>query len=465
MTARVLVVDDVSANVRLLKAKLEAEYYEVLTASNGHVAMEMAVADQPDIILLDVMMPEIDGYEVCRQLKEHPETRHIPVILVTALDGRDDRLSGLEAGADDFMTKPVDDLMLVARLQALVRLKQLVDDLREREAVTRRAGLADNDAYQRQISATGNVLIVDDNPRQGERLMRGLGEDHRCAYETDPFRAMAIAAGRVDLIVLNMQAKSFDALRWVAQLRTHEATRQRPVLAVVNSDERLQMFKALELGVNDMVPRPVDMQELRARARTQIRRKRYGDFLRVSLDRSLEMAVTDPLTGLNNRRFLDHQLNIHMARHLRAEPGTPASSLSLLMLDIDFFKRVNDVHGHDAGDEVIREFARRLSQSVRAIDMPCRFGGEEFVVLMPETGAEDAVHIAERVRIQVAGAPFVLNDGRELDITVSVGVSTSAGLDKAGKGDSIEALLKRADEGVYEAKQTGRNKVILRDAA
>ncbi|WP_303831334.1 PleD family two-component system response regulator [Asticcacaulis taihuensis] len=457
MTARVLIVDDIAANVRLLQAKLEAEYYETLTAPNGRIAIEMAIEEQPDIILLDVMMPEIDGYEVCRQLKEHAETRHIPIILITALDGREDRLSGLEAGADDFLTKPVDDVVLMARLRALVRLKQMVDDLRARESSSRRAGLSDEAVYDRQISATGNVLILDDNARQAERLMMQLGEDHRCAYETDPEKALKIAAGRVDLVVLNLTAKAFDALRWVAHLRTHEATRQRPVLAIINADERKVMLKALELGVNDVVPRPVDMLELRARARTQIKRKRYGDFLRNTLDRSLELAITDPLTHLNNRRFLDHHLNLAMAHHNR---GAAEDVVSVLMLDIDFFKRVNDTYGHDAGDEVIREFARRLSLNVRAIDMPCRFGGEEFVVLMPGTDQADALHIAERVRSQVADTPFALTDGRKLDVTVSVGVATSRGV-----GDSPESLLKRADEGVYEAKQSGRNRVIVRAAA
>ena len=457
MTARVLIVDDIAANVRLLQAKLEADYYETLTAPNGRIAIEMAIEDQPDIILLDVMMPEIDGYEVCRQLKQHAETRHIPIILITALDGREDRLSGLEAGADDFLTKPVDDVVLMARLQALVRLKQMVDDLRSRESTSRRAGLIDQELYERQISAIGNVLILDDNIRHAERLMLQLGEDHRCAYETDPAKALKIAAGRVDLVVLNLTAKAFDALRWVAQLRTHEATRQRPVLAIINADERKTMLKALELGVNDVVPRPIDMLELRARAKTQIKRKRYGDFLRNTLDRSLELAITDPLTNLNNRRFLDHHLNLAMARHIR---GAAEDVVSVLMLDIDFFKRVNDTYGHDAGDEVIKEFARRLSLNVRAIDMPCRFGGEEFVVLMPGTDQPDALHIAERVRSQVADTPFVLADGRKLDVTVSVGVATSRGL-----GDSPESLLKRADEGVYEAKQSGRNRVIVRAAA
>lgn len=454
MTARVLIVDDVPANVRLLKARLEADYHEVLCASHGRQALAMAAAEQPDIILLDVMMPEIDGYEVCRQLKSNIETRHIPIILITALDGREDRLSGLEAGADDFMTKPIDDVLLLARLKALVHLKQIADDLRLRESQSRRAGLIDNEQFQRQIAASGNVLILDDNERQAERLMMILGQDHRAAYVTDPAQALKIAAGRVDLVVLNMAARAFDALRWVAQLRQQSTTRYRPVLGLINLDDRTLLLKGLEIGVTDSVPRPVDSLELRARARTQIRRKRYGDFLLMMLDKSLELAVTDPLTSLNNRRFFDMQIRQHLARHIKGGPAP-----SLLMLDIDHFKKVNDTYGHDGGDEVLREFSRRLTLNVRAIDMPCRLGGEEFVVLMPETSAADAVHIAERVRAQVAAEPFMLSDGRQIQVTVSVGVSTSSGL-----GDSIESLIKRADEGVYEAKSSGRNRVVLRAA-
>ncbi len=400
-------------------------------------------------------MPGMDGFEVCERIKANPRISHIPVVMVTALDQSADRVRGLKAGADDFLTKPVDDVLLMARVRALARLKQLIDELRTREASSRRVGLSNADVLARQISATGNVLIVDDNERQAERIMAQLGQDHRCAFETDPARALKIAAGRVDLVVLNLTAKAFDPLRFMAQLRSAEATRQRSVLAIADPDDRQVMLKGFDLGINDVTPKPIDMQELKVRARTQIRRKRYADFLRTSLDRSLELAVTDALTGLSNRRFLDHQLSVAMARHVRGGPA-----MSLLLLDIDHFKRVNDTYGHDVGDEVIREFARRLSLNVRAIDMACRYGGEEFVVLMPETQPADAMHIAERVRSQVAEAPFVLNDGRTLDVTVSVGVATSTGL-----GDTPEGLVKRADEGVYEAKTAGRNRVVARAAA
>jgi len=456
MTAKVLVVDDVDANIKLLRAILEAEYYDVIDASNGMDAIERAKSELPDIILLDVMMPGISGFETCERLKSAPETRHIPIILVTALDGRNDRLAGLEAGADDFLTKPVDDALLMARLKALVRIKSLVDELRHREASTLRAGLRDPDAYARLMSAQGNVLIVDDNIRYAERLMHQVGFEHRSAYETDPQAALKIASGRVDLLLLNMGATSFDPLRFVAQMRSNEATRLRPILGVISTEDRKTLLKGFELGVNDVIFKPVDHQELMARTRTQIKRKRYTDFLRQSLDRSLEMAVIDTLTGLHNRRYMESILAELMANYQhKHEP------FSLLMLDIDYFKRVNDRYGHDAGDEVLKEFAKRVRQSVRAIDLPCRLGGEEFVVLMPSTLSDDAQGIAERVRTFVAQDPFNIGPAHPaIEVTVSVGVATS---DKAG--DTIETVLKRADEAVYEAKNAGRNRVIVRHAA
>ena len=454
MTARILVVDDVEANVRLLEAKLTLEYYDVLSCHDGATALNLAETEQPDIILLDVMMPGMDGFETCRRLKGDPATRHIPVVLVTALDGRQDRIKGLEAGADDFVTKPLDDVVLFARVKSLVRLKLVMDELREREEAGRRMGVSGQiDAGARVRESGGRVLLVDDNVRQADAIIKELGNEHRVAVETDPEAAKRAAGGPLDLMIVNTAAETFDGLRLIAQIRSTETTRGVPMLAIVDSAERPRLLKALELGVNDILPRPVDAEELAARARTQVRRKRYADFLRQKLDYSLEMAVTDALTGLNNRRYMVGQLaDFVRGAHRGAGP------VSLLMIDIDHFKAVNDGFGHDAGDEVLSEFAVRLATNVRAVDLPCRMGGEEFVVVMPDTGLEDAHRIADRIRRDVAAAPFKIMSGDQLLITVSIGVATTQA------GDTPESLMKRADEGVYEAKSAGRNRVIARAA-
>ena len=454
MSARILVVDDIEANVKLLEAKLAAEYYDVLTAHDGPTALAVAAAESPDIILLDVMMPGMDGFAVCRRLKDDPATRHIPVVLVTALDGRSDRIEGLEAGADDFLTKPIDDVMLFARVRSLTRLKQVMDELRAREASGRRIGVIAG-AAARLGGTGGRVLVVDDNERQAQRLMTELAIEHRPVMETDPEKAHLTARGPVDLIIVNATARAFDGLRFAATIRSDEATRHLPILAIVDPDERHRLVKALEIGINDLLTKPLDPQEMAARALTQIRRKRYTDFLRDNLDHSLELAVTDQLTGLHNRRYMEGQLGALVKRATHG--GDPVSAL---MIDIDHFKKINDNFGHDIGDEVLREFAVRLASNVRAIDLPCRYGGEEFTVIMPGAQLADAQRVAERIRLHVAGSPFRVAGGRELlTVTISVGVATTI-----GESDTPDLLLKRADEAVYEAKAAGRNRVISRAA-
>jgi two-component system cell cycle response regulator len=454
MSARILVVDDIEANVRLLEAKLTAEYYEVLTAYDGPTALAMAADQHPDIVLLDVMMPGMDGFEVCRRLKDDAMTRHIPVVLITALDGRNDRIAGLDAGADEFLNKPIDDVMLFSRVRSLTRLKAVIDELRQREESGRRMGIIAG-AASRLAGTGGRIIICDDNERQAQRIAAELAVEHRPVIEADPDKAHLSARGPVDLLIINANARTFDGLRLAAQIRSDESTRQIPILAVIDPDERPRTIKALEIGVNDVLPRPIDPQELAARARTQIKRKRYTDFLRNNLDHSLELAVTDQLTGLHNRHYMTGQLKALVNRATKG--GEPVGAL---LIDIDHFKQINDSFGHDVGDEVLREFAVRLASNVRAIDLPCRFGGEEFVIIMPDTGLASAERIAERIRLHVAGSPFRVAGGKEvLTVTISIGVAATL-----GEGDTPEALLKRADGAVYEAKAAGRNKVIARAA-
>ena len=314
-------------------------------------------------------MPGMDGFEACRRIKAEAETRHIPVVLVTALDGRHDRIKGLDAGADDFLSKPLDDVILMARVRSLTRLKMVMDELREREESGRRVGV-DTGGVARLKGSGGRVLIVDDNTLQAQVMAQELSLEHRPMIEPSLEAALETARGPVDLVIVNVTSERFDGLRLIAQLRSKEPTRRLPILALVDTQDRARLLKALELGAHDILTRPVDPEELAARVRTQVRRKRYGDFLRQKLDHSLEMAVTDPLTGLHNRRYMNGQLDALVARANRG--GDP---VAVLVLDIDHFKAVNDSLGHDAGDEVLREFSVRLATNVRAVDLPVRRRG------------------------------------------------------------------------------------------
>ncbi len=454
MTARILVVDDVEPNVRLLEAKLQHEYYTVITAFSGEQAIVKALTENPDVILLDVMMPGLDGFETCKRLKADPKTSHIPIIMVTALDQKEDRILGLKVGADDFLSKPIDDVLLLARVRSLARYKTLSDELRIREAVGRRFGVIENLHYL-EDGLSARILILEDDNRRGERIKRVLAAEQRPLLMSEANELGPEGHASVELMIVSTSGTSFDGLRLAAHIRSQTATRTLPILAIVDNHERDKALRALELGVNDFIDRPLDEEELLARVRTLVRRRRYIEALRESVDQTMEKAVTDQLTGLHNRRYMESQLKALLERMQRG--GQP---VSVLIADIDHFKRVNDLFGHDAGDDVIRQFSERLASNFRPRDLACRFGGEEFVVIMPDTLPEDAMQIAERLRHSIADAPFYIGRNREqLDVTCSVGVSVGN-----QAADIPETVLKRADQALYSAKQCGRNRVMAQAA-
>jgi two-component system cell cycle response regulator len=452
MTARVLVVDDILANVRLLEAKLTAEYFDVITAMNGVDALEAVQRARPDIVLLDVMMPGIDGIEVCRRIKSNPATHHIPVIMVTALDQPGDRVKGLEAGADDFLTKPVNDVALFCRVKSLARLKMLTDELAARLESVGDIGMMNNPLKQVDTVTPGNILLIDNRGNLIDRMKAAVGTRHAITCCDDPHQAARIASeGHYELLIVNLDLENYDGLRLCAQLRSLESTRQIPILIIVDTDDHRRMIRALDMGINDYLIRPLDRQEFLARVNTQVRRWRFTERLRNNVQQSLEMAVTDPLTGLYNRRYM----SVHVGAMVDAAADR-GKTVSVLALDVDHFKAVNDTYGHDAGDEVLKELARRIKANIRNIDLACRTGGEEFVIALPETDAEVAYKVAERLRRAVGGKPF--NAGPEagnLTVTVSIGV---AELENAA--ESLDDIVKRADEALYRAKREGRNRVI-----
>ena len=452
MTARVLVVDDVPANVKLLEARLSAEYFDVMTAVSGQEALAICERADCDVVLLDVMMPDMDGFEVCRRIKGGIATHHIPVVIVTALDQPSDRVKGLESGADDFLTKPVSDVALIARVRSLSRLKLMTDELRMRAVTSREIGLESPERNAlAEAGRNGRVLMVDDRPALSERMQATLSSEHVVDMEGDPTEALFHAAeGNYELVVVSLDLANFDGLRLCSQLRSLERTRNVPILAIAESDSNARLVRALEIGVNDYLVRPFDKHEMLARVRTQIRKKRYTERLRDSVQLSIEAAVTDPLTGLYNRRYMETHVGT-----LVDQAAARDKPLSVLVLDIDYFKSINDTYGHDAGDDVLQDFAIRIRKSIRGIDLACRYGGEEFVVVMPETDMAVATMVAERLRRRIASEPFPIQKGtRTLDVTISIGIAALA------PDDDAAAVIKRADQALYRAKRDGRNRVV-----
>ena len=455
MTARILVVDDIAANRKLLEARLTAEYYDIATAASGKDALAAVERTPPDLILLDVMMPDLSGYDVCAQLKADHRYSHIPVVMVTALDSPQDMVQGLECGADDFLTKPLDNLALFARVRNLVRLKRVLDEWRLREGGA--LGDAGFEALADEPVTDARVFLMSDGAGIHDVIGKTAAalqhEVVHCQKDAPP--AEQLLEGAFDLILADMAYRPFDALRLCSQARSSEKTRHLPFVLIGERCDSERMYKGLDLGANECLLRPLNPSEVMARLKTQIRRHRLQLRVQSRHHQNLNQAVTDALTGLYNRYYLD----VHLAR-LHARAVGEARPLSLIVCDLDRFKAINDTYGHAAGDSVLRHVAGRLSGCVRTPDLVARQGGEEFVIVLPDTTIGDAERAADRLRRAIADTAIPLNaDGASLRVTASFGVSEIAWDEPAA-----DEALRRADAALYRSKHKGRNCVTMAPA-
>lgn len=449
MTATVLVVDDLEPNIKLLEAKLLAEYYTVLTANNGTTALELLANNKIDIVLLDVMMPGMDGFETCKRIKANPETTHIPVVMVTALSDIEDRVKGLEAGADEFLTKPINDIALFARVKSLSRMKTVIDELKLRNTIN--AELGATTVEIKDNFSESKILIFDDDVIQSKNVREHLLELTQQIKTLSAIEEIdALGAFVPDLVIISCQIDSIDPLRIGVMLRSKPAFKNAVLMMMAEEENTPMVIKGIELGINDYVICPVDKSELKARVRTQLRRKQYQDDLRAELEESVDLSTKDGLTGVFNRRYFD----IHISQMVEKSKENH-KPICMMMFDMDHFKEVNDTYGHPAGDAVLKTLSTILKTSFRVTDLIARYGGEEFIVLLNNVDLATGIQIAEKTRATIEAADFVIPGQSE-----PLHKTTSIGIVEYTQGDSAQDFIDKVDKALYEAKESGRNKVV-----
>jgi two-component system cell cycle response regulator len=448
---KILIVDDDPTNVKLLAAKLGDADYTIIKAYSGDQALQKARNESPDLVLLDIIMPAMNGFEVTARLRNCAETADIPIILVTALDGSDNKTRGLEAGADDFLNKPVHTAELKARVRSLLRLKRYGDQLKARAHATGMvlSPFSSDDALT--DLRLPHLLIVEDSPADA-KLIKHLLNSLACCISTAQSGEEALSIcnnHKIDVMILDMLLPGLDGYEVARRIKEAAATQSIQIIVVTSLQDIESKIKGFEFGVDDYLVKPFNFNEFRARVNSLIKKKAYHDKLMGNFEVAVHAAITDKLTGVYNNGYFQHYLKNELRRADRHH-----HPVSLLMLDIDDFKLVNDRHGHLAGDNLLKEIAAKLDQSIREIDSLARFGGDEFAIILPYTPKEAAAAIAERIRVEFENLTVALAGQLSLRISVSIGVAEYApGVDTASD------VIQKADKALYTAKFNGKNRV------
>lgn len=489
-TSRILVADDDEAVLESVAWLLQENGYDVVPANGGVCCIEQLERRAPDLILLDILMPDADGCQLLERIKGDERWRDLPVLMLSAQPPEEASVKSLGLGAADFIRKPYRPKELLARVQAQLRMGALLRStraalLRTEEQLVRAQQDADSRRKLVDIlhEVTGDLSVSELFHLLVRRAARALGVSHCSVVLARPGDAQATVVAAFEnpgLQHLTVQLDRYPELKaaldsgqpvLVEDLDTHplyEGVRHvwgiegievpiRSVIALPFSIDRGQYGVFLVRRTRDQERfGPADLEFAQAvitAAVAVIQRAQMVESTMADNARLEQLAQTDPLTQLLNRRALTERITAEMERALRYD-----STMALLMIDLDHFKRVNDTYGHLVGDDVLRDVAQLLSDTIRSADIVARYGGEEFLVLLPETDDAGAESFADRIRRAIETHSFASDSLAEpLRLTASIGVAVYP----AARIESVEDLFARADAALYRAKADGRNRVHL----
>jgi len=451
---KVLIADDSQVALSSLEKILSSGLFQTIRASNGKEAFDKALCELPDLILLDVMMPEMNGFEVAKILKEDSRTRSIPIMMVTALDDPENEHAGREAGAEEYLAKPVRPKELLARANSLIALRQYRDQLIIRNH-SQWSFIVDKhsaDAGPEPQKEPPLVLLVEDNESDAE-LVRHFLKDLPLRIERLANGADAVElcqTGRVDLMLLDILLPGLNGFEVCRQVKGSEKGKDLPIVVITCLEDMDSRLKCIELQTDDFLVKPIVGRELQARVKILLEKKKKLDMLRSHYEEALNSAVVDWLTGLYNHGYFKKFLDLEIKKSLRQR-----YPVTLIMIDIDNFKAVNDAYGHPTGDVILQELAQVVRKAVREVDLVARYGGDEFAVVLPYSDGHGALRVAHRIdeAIKTYGLSPQAS-ARKTRLTVSMGV--------AGYPEDavhVDGLIHSADQKLYTAKTRGKNQI------
>ena len=461
MVGKILIVDGVATNRIAFKVTLEQAFYQPVIAADGESCLHLSRETAPDLIMLDLVLPDQSGVSLIKQLRADPATRNIPVLAFAALEEIDTRLQAFQAGADDVLQKSVDPQTLLARIRNLLRARDGFDGISATSSSPTFLGLSEGPATftgPAVVSLLSNQLNkANDRKESLSSLMTDLivVQSRKDAF-SDQSRASNQSVPDVFLVDGSITGPA-DGLRLLSELRSRSATRHAAICIIHPDQTTHNAAFAYDMGADDVVHAGISPLELALRLKALIRRKRSEDQLRATVQDSLRLAMQDPLTGLHNRRYAMP----HLAA-IADQAAVSGTIFAVMVIDLDRFKSVNDRLGHAAGDTVLIEVARRLQANLRSQDLLARIGGEEFLVALPDITFEDASSAADRLCHAVEERPISFALANSVSVTVSIGLAISTHRDRS---DPIANIVDRADRALLSAKANGRNKVTISKTA
>lgn len=455
MAGQILIADDLSLNRTVLKGKLTSACYRTITANGGRSALELVQAQRPDLVLLDYHMPDMDGISVCKAMRADPNIRDIPIILLSANSDHDHMLNALAAGADDFMSKPLDESYLLSRIRSLLRKVARRNEWCDHPNTALQPGFADISA---PFATRPNLALITGqaNAGQGWRAAIGAIWPEAQLQDISVPGALGLEGARQapDLFIISPEALERAGLQFITELHSRVATQNTEICLMLPRSARTDRAMALDLGAADILNLPLDRYETQLRLERVIRQKRRADAQRRRLDDQLGLAAFDPLTGLHNRS--------HGLAKLNRLFGASKTQVALLLIDIDRFKEINDLHGHNAGDDVLWQVAQRMRQDLRHDDILCRYGGEEFLLAIPHASMTSARLVAQRLCARISGQSYRFGGATApIRVTASVGISLHKATCAPMNPDALKCMIEASDTALRNAKCAGRNRVMF----